>query len=521
MLRYLLLVVLFLVAPLAIAQPATNVDLDALDAYIETALGDWPVPGLAVAIVKDGEVVHAKGYGTRTVGEDQPVDEHTLFAIASNTKAFTAALLAMLVDEGRLSWDDRVVDHLPYFELYDPYVTEAMRVRDLLSHGSGLGTYSGDLLWYDTDYTAEEVVRRARHLDPAGPFRASYGYSNLMVITAGEVIRAVTGQPWAEVVQARILDPLGMDRTVTSTNALPALANVATPHKPFPDSLVTVEWMNWDAMGAAGALISSVDDIALWMRLQLGGGTLVRDSGAETMLFSEAQQHTMWSPHTLLPISQAARARNPHTHFRAAALGWFVRDYHGRRLIDHGGGYDGMFSRTVLVPEENLGVVVLTNSMTALASALTSRVVDAYLGVTDDAGQVRDYAADYLSFDRGNREQFYARIDSATVDRGDLPPTLALDDYAATFESDLYGGASVVFEDAGLVLRFDAAAWVADLTHLHGDVFRVDWREEYAWFGPGNAQFVLSPANDIEELRLDVPNDDLWFYELELMHVDE
>ncbi|MEM6782821.1 MAG: serine hydrolase [Bacteroidota bacterium] len=515
MLRRLLLAALVFAAPLTLAQPA-NVDLEALDAYIEASLGDWPVPGLAVAIVKDGEVVHAKGYGTRTVGTSEPVDEQTLFAIASNTKAFTAALLAMLVDEGRLSWDDRVVDHLPYFELYDPYVTEAMRVRDLLSHGSGLGTYSGDLLWYDTDYSAEEVVRRARHLDPAGPFRASYGYSNLMVITAGEVIRAVTGQPWAEVVRERILDPLGMDRTVTSTNALPALDNVATPHKPFPDSLVTVAWMNWDAMGAAGALISSVDDLAQWMRLQLGGGTL-----DETVLFSADQQHTMWSPHTVIPISQGARARNPHTHFRATGLGWFLRDYHGRRLIDHGGGYDGMFSRTVLVPEENLGVVVLTNSMTALASALTSRVVDTYLGVTDEAGAVRDYAADYRPFDRNNRTGFYARIDSATVDRGDTPPTLALADYAASFESDLYGGATVDFEEVGLVLRFHASDLIADLTHLHGDVFRLDWREAYAWYGPGNVQFVLNPANEIEELRLDVPNDDLWFYELKLMRVAE
>lgn len=502
-----LLVLCFVLALPAAAQTAA-LDVEALDAAIAEAQAAWPVPGLSVAIVHDGEVVLEKGYGVARAGQSQPVDAHTLYAIASNTKAFTAAALAMLVDEGRLSWDDRVRDHLPYFELYDPYVGDAMTVRDLLSHRSGLGTFSGDLLWFGTDYSAEDVVRRARFVPQAGPFRASYGYSNLMVITAGEVIRAVTGQPWAEVVQERILTPLAMTRTVTSVTALPAMANVATPHKPTPDAVLPIAWMNWDTMGAAGALVSSVHDMSLWMRLQLAGGT---QDGVE--LFSAEAQNEMWTPHTPLPISIEARARTPQTHFRAAGLGWFLNDYRGRRVVSHGGGYDGMFSRVTLVPEEGLGIVVLTNSMTGIAPAITNLVLDAALG-----GEPRDGSAEALVRDTEARAAFYARIDSVTTARpGGGPMTLPLAAYAGTYGGELYGDATVTQEGGGLVLRLaPAAALVADLTHLHDDVFRLDWRQTFAWFGSGNAQFIVTPAGEVERLRLDVPNDDLWFYELDL-----
>ncbi len=221
-------------APLAPAGPlqethpaavhAQSADVSALDAYFAGAQKAWPVPGLSVAIVKDGKVVLEKGYGVARHDGTQPVDEHTLYAIASNSKAFTAAALARLVDEGKLAWDDRVVDHLPWFQLYDPYVTQDMRVRDLLSHRAGLGTFSGDLLWYGTPYSAEEIVRRARHLPSAFPFRAGYGYTNLMFIAAGEVLKAAGGEDWHTAMRTRFFQPLGMTRSVTSVGDLPALA---------------------------------------------------------------------------------------------------------------------------------------------------------------------------------------------------------------------------------------------------------------------------------------------------------
>lgn len=488
------------------AFPSYAQDVGRLDAYIAEAQQAWPVPGLAVAIVKDGEIVLEKGYGVRELGGAEPVDAHTLFAIASNSKAFTAAALAMLVDEGRLSWDDPVRKHLPYFELYDPYVSAEMRVRDLLSHRSGLGTFSGDLLWYGTTYSPEEVVRRARYLPAAGPFRAHYGYSNLMFVAAGEVVAAVTGQSWPDFVEARILEPLGMERTVTSVRALEGLDNVATPHRPAPGEIRPLPWYNWDAMAAAGGLISSVHDMAQWLQLQLGRGAL----GGQR-LFSEEASHAMWTVHTPIPVSAASMHRYPSTHFRGYGLGWVLNDYLGRKIVGHSGGYDGMYSLVTLVPEENLGVVILTNSMTGIAPAISYRILDAYLG-----GDERDWSAEMLAEDSTGRAQFWDRI--ARIERERVPgtkPSLDPDAYAGTYGGPMYGDATVTLEDGRLVLRLlPNKDLVADLSHLHYDTFLLDWRDEFAWFDKGTVQFVLDASGRVTGMKIDVPNDDFWFQEL-------
>ena len=487
-------------------QPAAatrQADLAALDGYIAAAREAWGVPGLAVAIVKDGETVLAKGYGVRELGGTEPVDEHTLFAIASNSKSFTAAALAMLVDEGRLSWDDRVRAHLPWFQLYDPYVSEEMRIRDLLSHRSGLGTYSGDLLWYGTPYSAEDVVRRARHLEPAGPFRASYGYSNLMFIAAGEVVRVVSGQPWQVFVRERILSPLAMTRTVTSTDSLATRDNVASPHAVWQGTLQPFAWYNWDAMAAAGGIISSVSEMARWLELQLDSGIVAPGD----TLFSPRQAWTMWSVHTPFTVSPQYRETYPTTNFRGYGLGWSLNDYKGRKIVSHGGGYDGMFSRTVFVPDENLGVVVLTNSTTGISTAISNRILDAYLG-----GDQRDWSALLLPQDRAAataEAERRARIVNATVQG--TRPSLSPDAYAGTYSGPMYGDATVTVENGGLVLRLlPNSELVADLRHRQHDTYTIEWRRPWPWFGSGVAHFVLTPAGTVGELRLDVPNEDLW-----------
>ena len=233
---------------------STNERVARIDQYLTQVLADWSVPGFAVAIVKDDKVIFSKGYGVRELGGSDPVDENTLFAIASNTKAFTAAALAILVEDGVLNWDDPVRKHLPWFKLYNDYVSEDMKVRDLLCHRSGLGTYSGDLLWYGTGYSTQQVLQRAKHLPQAGSFGRSYGYSNLMFLAAGEVITSVTGVDWHYFVRTRIIDPLEMKRTVTSTNDLKGIDNVATPHKTTIDGNTKLDWYNWDTMAAAGGI---------------------------------------------------------------------------------------------------------------------------------------------------------------------------------------------------------------------------------------------------------------------------
>lgn len=488
---------------------AQQPSLRQLDAMIADMRDDWNVPGLAVAIVKDGETVFAKGYGVRELGGGATVDEHTLFAIASNSKAFTVAALATLVDEGRLSWDDRVRDHLPWFQLYDPYVSDNMRIRDLLSHRSGLGTYSGDLLWYGTPYSAEEVVRRARFLEPAGPFRASYGYTNLMFIAAGEVVRAVSGQPWQVFVRERILGPLAMNRTVTSTDSLVARDNVATPHGMWEGELVTFPWQNWDAMAAAGGIISSVSEVAQWLKLQLDSGVV---AGGDT-IWSPRHTHQMWTVHTPLAVSASYRELYPTTNFRGYGLGWSLNDYRGQKVVSHGGGYDGMFSRTMMAPDLNLGIVVLTNSMTGIATAIANTILDAYTGNAE---------TDWSRVLRQN-EQRASRAETerrAAVVRQSVPntqPSHPLEAYTGTYAGAMYGDATVSLEDGALVMRIlPNPELVADLRHLQFDTFVIQWRRRWPWFGAGVAQFVLSPAGEVAEMRLDVPNEDLWFHELEL-----
>lgn len=488
---------------------AQTPDIGELDEYIVGAREAWDVPGLAVAIVKDDKVVFAKGYGVRDYSKTEAVDADTLFAIASNTKAFTAATLAMLAEEGKLTWKDRVQEHLPYFRLYDPYVSAEMRVDDLLCHRSGLGTFSGDLLWYGTPYSPEEIIRRTRHLPPAGSFRAHYGYSNLMFLAAGEVVAQVSGKPWSEFVRERILDPLDMNRTTTTVSQLETLGNFATPHKPTPDGLRTLKWQNWDTMAAAGGLISSVNDMTEWLRVQLDRGKIDDDR----RLFSEASSRRMWAPQTIIPLSDSSRERYPSTHFRAYGLGWSLADYKGHKLVSHGGGYDGMYSRVLLVPEDKLGIVVLTNSMTGISTALSYRIVDAYLG-----GDQRDWSAEGVERDRKKRIEFYDRIAEAVAPRAEnTDPRHSLDAYAGTYTGKLYGDATICVENDKLVLRLlPAKDLVADLTHLHYDTFVIHWRKECAWFGEGTAQFLLDAAGVVVELKLDVPNDDLWFHELEL-----
>lgn len=476
-------------------------DLAKLDAYIEKARAEWEVPGLAVAIVKDGKLAFAKGYGVKEQGRPEKVDADTLFAIASNTKAFTSAALAILSDEKKVKWDDRVSDILPYFQLYDPWVSHEMRVDDLLCHRSGLKTFSGDLLWYGTPYSRAEIIRRARYLKPAFPFRAGYGYSNLMFLAAGEVVAETSGLSWDEFVRERIFSPLGMKRTITSTRELDAKGNFAIPHTSFEGAVERIDWVNWDTMAPAGGIISSVDDMARWLLLQLGGGEL-----DGTRIFSQAAQRTMWLPHNVM-AGPLPGAKANDSHFATYGLGWSVSDFQGHYTAGHGGAYDGMFSQVWLMPEERLGVVVLTNCDRGVMTPIVNRIRDAYLGLPE-----KDYSV--LALETFKLKKAVKKEDAATKDPR---PPMALDSYAGTFGGPMYGDATVTAEGGGLVLRLlPNPNLVADLTPLDADTFTLKWRKKFAFFAGGRAQFVPDTKGRIVELRLDVPNNDFWFDELEL-----
>ncbi|HJS73942.1 MAG TPA: serine hydrolase domain-containing protein [Vicinamibacteria bacterium] len=379
---------LLALAALAVAVPRAAIDAlpKDLDRFVEETRKDMGVVGLAVAVVKDGRVVYAKGFGERRIGTGETVDENTLFAIGSNTKAFTAAAIGILVDEKKMTWDDRVTRHLPWFALYDPYVTREITVRDLLSHRSGLGR-RGDANWYATDFDREEIVRRVRFLEPNSSFRSEAGYQNTMFLTAGEVAEGVSGQSWDGFVADRLLKPLGMTRSRTSVRDLEGMPNVAAPHEEIDGDVVGVPHRNIDNVAPAGSILSSVSDMTRWLLLMLGEGEL-----EGRRILSRETVAEVWKPNIVYPMSREAKELYPSTHFSTYGLGWGLRDYRGRFLATHTGGIDGMLSQVLLAPEEELGIVVLTNTSPsgALAhGAVTNHVLDAYLG----AGGETDWRA--------------------------------------------------------------------------------------------------------------------------------
>ncbi|MFK7922294.1 MAG: serine hydrolase [Bacteroidia bacterium] len=490
----------------------SQVNLSQLKSYIEEARVAWDVPGMSVGVVYDGEVVMAEGFGKLEIDKPTKVNGNSLFAIASNTKAFIGTSLSILVEEGKINWQDKVRDHLPHFALYDSYVSENVRIEDLLCHRVGLGTFSGDVIWYKSDYSAEEVVKRIKHVPQAYGFRDGYGYSNLMFITAGEVIRTVTGQSWAAFVEDRILDPLEMQRTQTSVSALESMQNVATPHKPFEGENHPIPYANWDNMGAAGGIISSASDMAKWIQMQLHHGISEEDT-----FFTASTQNNMWHPHNALRVSPGYKRLFPSTNFRGYGLGWSLNDYMGHKVVAHGGGYDGMYSRVLMLPEAGLGIVVLTNSMKGISTYIANHIVDLYLGTEEP----KDWKTIGLqSQERGDsyRVERVAKRQSARI--MDTKPALELSAFAGTYHSDMYGDIEILLENDQLTMHIPHAPSLdAKLAHWHYDTFEIKWNETHAWFDFGTLNFELGNNGAITGATFDVPNDDIFFEEIELVKV--
>lgn len=460
---------LLLLVHFALAQPAP---LNGFDAYAADSLKRFDVPGIAVAVVKDGEVVLAKGYGVRKLGEPARVDENTLFGIASISKAFTAASIAMLVDEGKLRWDDRVIDYMPSFQLSDPYATREMTVRDLLCHRSGLPAYGGDLLSFAYNRPRSEILRRLRYLKPSTSFRNRYAYQNNMFLAAGELVPILTGKSWDDFVAERIFRKLGMAASSTRFSSLASQPNKVTPHARIPlntGTLRPVIWQNVDGIGPAASINSNVKDMAQWMKAQLAGGEY--EGGR---LFSEAAQRQMWSPQMVLPAGGPPRGKTPRSKFAAYGLGWSISEYRGRKVVSHGGALTGMFSRLMLVPEEKLGVVVLTNSETGIGPALAYRVVDVFLG-----GPADDWTAAYVEQAREAETRAADRVAKQEALRNKASkPSLSLAGYSGSFDCPLVGPATVTANGTGLHVIVDPSdAGTGEAEHWQYDTFLVRWKD--------------------------------------------
>jgi CubicO group peptidase (beta-lactamase class C family) len=453
---------------------AQNVPPADLDSYVARAMKTFEVPGLSVSIVKDGKVVVAKGYGVRKLGETRSVDENTLFAIGSNTKAFTTAALGTLVDEGKISWDDRVYERLPGFQMYDPYVSHEMTIRDLVTHRSGMGLGEGDLLfWPHTTFTREDIIYRLRFMKPASSFRSRFAYDNLLYMAAGQIIPAVTGKSWDDYVREKILRPLGMSTTnLTNADFKPG-DDYAWPHSKVDGKLQAIEFVNLDNAAPAGSINSSAAEMAKWVQLQLNHGKF---AGSESRLFSERQSHEMWSAQTILP---AGDRKGPlaglSSKFAAYGLGWGLRDYRGRKLVGHTGGVSGFVSRVMLVPEENLGVVILTNAESGSAfDSILYHILDSHFGVAPT-----DWIAAYRAEDEQTEKEAAEVMKEQEKGRAaDSKPSLPLEKYAGLYTDPWYGPATIRMEGGKLIFSLDyTPKAVGDLQHWQYDTFKAHWRD--------------------------------------------
>lgn len=350
----------------------------AIDALVERSMKAFDVPGISVGVIKDGKVIHAKGYGVRSVNTMQKMDENTLVAIGSNTKAFTTTALGILVDEGKLKWDDKVQTYIPEFKLYNPYVSEEFTIRDLLTHRSGLGLGAGDLMIFPdgTDFTKKDIIHNLRYLKQTSSFRSKFDYDNNLYIVAGEVIERVTGKSWGDFVEERIIRPLGMTGSVASYSRLKDMSNVTDPHSSVNGKVQVIPHNSLRVGEAAGAIYSNIADMSKWAQMLLAGGKY--GDGLSQKLISESVHTELWTPQTILPV----RTPGPYnTHFSAYGLGFGLSDVKGYKQVSHTGGIDGMVTQLTMFPELNLGIIVLTNQMEGSAFvSITNQIKDGYLG---------------------------------------------------------------------------------------------------------------------------------------------
>jgi CubicO group peptidase (beta-lactamase class C family) len=459
----------------------------------------FEVPGVGLAIVEGGTTVLTKGYGTRRLREETPVDGVTLFGIASNTKVVTAVALGLLVEEGMLEWEAPVIRYLPGFRMWDPYVTRELTVRDLLVHRSGLGLGAGDLLfWPQSTYSREEIVERLQYIRPATSFRSAYAYDNVLYLVAGEVVEAVSGREWEDFVAERILARLGMTGSRVRYADAVATGRLATPHARVEGKVQPVKPFEGDNVGPAGGIVSSAEDMAKWVAVLLRRGRL--EDGSR--LFGEGTWRELSAMVTPIPIGDAPEpGLEPlHPSFRGYALGLAVQDYRGHKIVTHTGGLPGYVSRVLLLPDRGLGVVVLTNQESGDAfNAIAYTIVDHYLGASG-----HDWVAAFEAA-RRRREERFAQSDreAASARQASSSPSLPLAEYAGTYVDAWYGEIDITEgEDGALVMRFGhTPALLGDLEHFQHDTFIVRWRDRELR-ADAYVTFALEPDGSIERAKM-------------------
>jgi CubicO group peptidase (beta-lactamase class C family) len=468
----LIVIFFFVFSSSILAQPITSPEIDAL---VEKTLKAFDVPGIAVAVVKDGKIIHAKGYGVRSLATKQKVDENTLFGIASNSKAFTVAALGMLIDEGKVKWDDRVTDYIPEFKLYSPYVTDAFTIRDLLTHRSGLGLGAGDLMfWPDSNnFTLNDVIHNLRYLKPVSGFRTKYDYDNLLYIVAGTVVSRVSGMPWEDFIETKIMKPLGMTQSAASFRRVKNKSNVIDPHAPV-DGVVKVIRRDWSQVAdPAGGIYSNLTDMCKWIIMQMDNGKY--GDGLKNQLFSEAVHEDMWTPQTIIPVRGATTY---NTHFASYGLGWFLSDEKGYKVPTHTGGLAGIVTQVTLIPELKLGIIVFTNQQSGAAfTAITNTIKDSYYGMpaTDRVKQYHDRVVARESDAKKITDDIWKDI--AAAQKANIGKT-DINLYVGTYKDPWFGDVAISKKNGKL--WFDSKRsflLTGEMLPYKGNTFVVKWND--------------------------------------------
>lgn len=448
------------------AQAITSPEIDAL---AERTLKAFDVPGIAVGIVKDGKVIHSKGYGLRSLGSPEKIDENTLFGIASNSKAFTAATLGILVDEGKLKWDDHVINYIPEFRMYNAYVTEEFTIRDLLTHRSGLGLGAGDLMFWpgQNSFTMKDIIHNLRYLKPVSGFRTKYDYDNLLYMVAGEVVARVSGKSWEEFVEEKIMQPLGMNKSASSFNRLKDKSNVIAAHAVVDGKVKVIDRDRFEFGNSAGGINSSISEMSKWVIMQLQHGKY----GDGKQLFSENVHEEMWTPQTIIPV------RSPgiyNTHFNSYGLGWNLSDVMGYKQASHTGFVAGMVTQVTLIPELNLGIIVLTNQQIGAAfTSITNQIKDSYFGITGK-DRVKENA-DRMQSNLGNADK--VTTEAWKVSAAAVPPK-NLEQYTGTYHDVWFGDITISIKDGKLFFASQRSPRISgEMFFYKGNTFLAKWTD--------------------------------------------